>query len=143
MITMQTTQWIFLLSGVLFAACATNAVQHDGDGFATMTVEPASVAPGGAITVTLTNNSDQQLGYNLCPVALERMVGDEWEQRPERPAEVCTMELRVLDPGSSASYEHTIPPGVPPGSYRFTLRVEWPLGADQVGVVSEPFEVRT
>jgi len=122
------------------AGCATNGGRN-ADPFATLTVQPARVAPGGPATLTLTNRSDQPLGYNLCPAALERQLGDDWEERPERPAEFCTMELRTLDPGASGTFEHTLPAPLPPGTYRFRVGVEWPLGEGWVDVVSEPFEV--
>lgn len=124
----------------LVAACATDAAS-DNDAFATLMVEPDRVSAGGQITLTLTNRSDRQLGYNLCPVAIERRDGDEWELRPEQPAEACTMELRILQPGSEDTFQHTVPTTIPAGTYRFRAQVEWPLGDEQVNIASETFEV--
>ncbi len=135
------------------AACGTNDGRDNGespapdpasarnDDFAHIAVNPDRVTGGGRITLTLSNRSEHDLGYNLCPVALERRVGDEWESRAERPAEVCTMELRILNPNASATYEHTVPRELPSGTYRFRASLEWPLGGSQVSIASEPFEV--
>lgn len=125
---------------VVLVACGANARQDAEDSFAHLAVEPTQSSAGGQVTLTLMNRSEQALGYNLCPVAIERLVGDAWEERSERPAEFCTMELRVLDPGASATYEHTVP-SLPPGTYRFRASVERPLGGEQAAVVSEQFEV--
>lgn len=124
----------------LLAACATDAAS-DNDTFASLTVEPDRVSAGGQITLTLRNRSDRQLGYNLCPVAIERRDGDEWELRQEQPAEACTMELRILDPGAEDTFQHTMPATLPAGTYRFRAQVEWPLGDEQVNIASETFEV--
>jgi hypothetical protein len=111
--------------------------------FAHLAVSPSRTTVGGEVTLTLRNRSEQPIGYNLCPVTLERQVSGRWEERPERPAEVCTMELRVLLAGGSDTYRHTIPPGVPAGTYRFRLRVEWPMGEDNVSMTSDSFEVQS
>ncbi len=112
------------------------------DTSARLTVAPAGARVGDQVTLTLTNRSNQQLGYNLCPVSLERQEGERWESRPELPAEVCTMELRMLAAGASATYDHTLP-AIPPGTYRFRLGVEWPMNGGQVNIASEPFEVQS
>jgi hypothetical protein len=51
------------------------------------------------------------------------------------------MELRILAPGASADFRHTIPAGVRGGEYRFRVGVEAPLGEDRVEVVSGPFRI--
>lgn len=138
---MKATFPTLLLVAVLAAACAPLEMDGDGTAFARLGLDPTRVRAGDPITLTLTNRSDRQIGYNLCPAVLDRRVGGEWQEHPERPAEVCTMELRILEPGASDTFRHTLPATLPAGSYRFRLGVEWPLGEDRAGVASEPFEV--
>jgi hypothetical protein len=141
----MTTPLLGLITAVSLAliACAPQAVEENGAGraFADLTAQPATVRAGGTVDLTLTNRSEHALGYNLCPASLERRVGDDWQQHPESPAEVCTMELRVLQPGASGTYQHTLPPTLPAGTYRFWAGVEWPLGEDRVGIRSTTFVV--
>jgi hypothetical protein len=132
-----------VVAALLLAACSPQVpADTPGTGsFATLSVQPARTSPGGEVTITLTNRSERDIGYNLCPAVLDRRVGDDWVQHPEPPAEVCTMELRILQPGASDSFRHSLPAGLPAGTYRFRLGVEWPLGDARVGVASGPFEV--
>jgi hypothetical protein len=109
---------------------------------AELRVSPREVEAGGEITLTLVNHSREDIGYNLCPVVLERRGDGEWRLRPERPAEVCTMELRILSPDQSADFRHRIPSGLPPGEYRFRAGIEHPLGERQTGIASHPFRIR-
>jgi hypothetical protein len=130
---------------LLFAACGPVSVGNgDGDaggGGAQLSVEAGSYRAGAQIVLTLTNRSPDMIGYNLCPAALERRTGDSWATVPERPAEVCTMELRTLAPGSSDDFPHTLPATLTPGEYRFRVGIEAPLGGSQVTLVSNGFQV--
>jgi hypothetical protein len=132
-----------LLSGACFllGACAPHE-PGDGPGNGLeLRVEPLEVRAGDEVMLTLVNGSSHDVGYNLCPAALERQEGDDWTERPERPAEVCTMELRVLAPDASSTYRHTIPARLPAGEYRFRVGLEAPLGEGRVEVASHPFRV--
>jgi hypothetical protein len=130
---------------ITLAACAprTEPGPDEGGagGFAELTVTPATARAGGVVELTLTNRSSQSLGYNLCPASLEERDGGSWRLRPEPLVEACTMELRTLDPGTAASFSHTLPMALPPGTYRMRTRVEWPLGGQAHGVPSSSFEV--
>lgn len=132
---------LVLLAVLLFAGCSSNARSADDPTFADLTVEPSQARPGGEARLTLTNRSDHEIGYNLCPAVLDRRVDGEWERHPEAPTEICTMELRVLDPGDSDSFRHTLPGSLPAGTYRFSVGVEWPLGEEWVELTSDSFEV--
>lgn len=87
-----------------------------------LTVSPPSPEPGGEVTLTLVNNTVQQIGYNLCTSTLERETGSGWEPVPSD--RVCTMELRTLGPGMTDSFTLTLPPALPDGVYRFQANVE-------------------
>jgi hypothetical protein len=115
-------------------------------GPAELRVSPGEVSPGDEVMITLLNRSERELGYNLCVAVLDRREGEgdeagEWVEWPDPPAEICTMELRVLDPGNTSSFRHTIPGGVTPGEYRFRTGVESPLGEGRVDVVSDSFRI--
>lgn len=131
-----------VLSTILFlVGCAPGNAPGEPTGTAELRVDPESVEPGGEVLLTLVNRSDDPMGYNLCVAVLERREGGEWVEWPERPTEVCTMELRILDPEESGSFRHTLPGRVPAGEYRFRTGVEAPLGEDRVEVASEIFRV--
>jgi hypothetical protein len=132
---------LVLLVVLLFAGCAPNARSEEGPSFADLTVEPARTRPGGETALTLTNRSDHAIGYNLCPAVLDRRVDGQWQRHPEAPTEICTMELRTLDPNDSDTYRHTLPATLPAGTYRFAVGVEWPLGEERVELTTDPFEV--
>ncbi|HSJ24724.1 MAG TPA: hypothetical protein VK929_08665 [Longimicrobiales bacterium] len=134
---------VFFIAAVAgMVACAPYPADGAGDGaFAELTVTPDRLRAGDSLELTLTNRSEQQLGYNLCTSAIERRTAaGEWEVHPVPLAEVCTMELRVLDPGASDTFRHNLP-ALQPGTYRFRAGVEWPLGGDRVGVTSTTFDV--
>lgn len=105
-------------------------------------VERAAAERGDEVTITLVNGSEHDVGYNLCPAVLDRRDDEAWVEDPNRPAEVCTMELRVLGPGESAAYRHTVPTALDPGEYRFRVGVEAPLGGDRVVLTTTGFQVR-
>lgn len=122
-------------------ACAPQEAGNGAGGAMELRVEPGEVRAGEEVMITLVNGSAGDLGYNLCVATLDRREGGEWVERPEPPAEVCTMELRVLAPDDSASFRHTIPSGLPPGEYRFRTGVEAPLGGPRVDAESHAFRI--
>jgi hypothetical protein len=122
-------------------SCAPPEQSLEGDEALQLSVEPAEVRAGDEVVLTLTNRSGDPVGYNLCVAVLDQRAADEWVERPERPTEFCTMELRVLPPEESATYRHTVPAELPPGEYRFRTGVESPLGEGRVEVGSSPFRI--
>lgn len=130
------------LATCTLAGCGAPQPQNGdvGTGFAELAIAPATARPGGNIELTLTNRSDHDLGYNLCTSALERREGEGWGE-PVPLNEVCTMELRTLAPGASATFSGTLPATIRAGTWRVRAGIEWPLGQDRVGVASGPFEV--
>lgn len=98
-----------------------------------------SAAPADTITITLDNTSSATVGYNLCTSSLERRTGDEWQPVPSD--RVCTMELRMLEPGEQAGFPLPLPPDLTPGEYRVVTGLH-PTDADErVDVASTPFTV--
>jgi hypothetical protein len=127
---------------VLVGACARQEAAEGPGGMAELRVAPEAVGAGDQVMLTLVNRSDGDLGYNLCPAVLDRREGGEWVEERLRPAEVCTMELRVLPAGDSSTYHHTVPSALRAGEYRFRVGIEAPLSGGRVEVASGPFEVR-
>lgn len=91
------------------------------------------------ILLTLRNDSGSTIGYNLCTTSMERRSGNSWNVVPSDGA--CTMELRTLGSGNSATYTREIPGGLPPGEYRFVTQVESPLGGGHERIVSNTITV--
>lgn len=78
------------------------------------------------VMLTLTNGSEQRVGYNLCSSQLDRKSGAGWER--VETGDVCTMEIRSLDVGQSATFDKNLPAGLASGDYRYVTRVEIPAG---------------
>jgi hypothetical protein len=101
-----------------------------------------AAAPAGAGTVRLIldNGASEPIGYNLCTSTLQRHDGNRWSSI--RTDEVCTMELRILEPGRSATFDKTFPSGLSAGEYRYVTSVEDPLGGAQRTIASGSFGVQ-
>lgn len=105
-------------------------------GQVTLSAAPARTTGGSTMTLTLTNSSSEQIGYNLCTSTLQTSAG-----RPVPTSRVCTMELRTLAAGRSTDYRYELPVNMPDGSYRFVTRVEWMESGRRSSVQSNSFEV--
>ena len=92
----------------------------------------------GSTTLVLTNRSEEPVGYNLCPSALERRSGAGWEPVPSN--RICTMELRTLKPGERIEYAIRLP-ATAAGEYRYRTHVEWFKSGTRSSVASQPFHV--
>ena len=128
------------LATLLATACTTTA-QTGGEDAATLRVEPATVSAGGSLKLVLENGLDEPLGYNLCTSALEWRRGEVWEPIPSD--RICTMELRILEPGQAADFAFAMPerPQLPAGEYRAVTGVEHMTSGGRTEVRSEPFRV--
>ena len=88
-------EWRIVMRIVSAAAfsllCACAAPQGPSDGQQTsgsnsdvaLRAEPATIASGGSMTLTLDNESGGAIGYNLCASGLERRSGGGWHPLPE------------------------------------------------------------
>ena len=100
--------------------------------------------PGDTIRVNLSNNTEYELGYNLCLADLERRVAGGWlvvQRFPQGTA--CITPLYILQPGESTFGLQIVYPFLDSGVYRFRDRVEWPLsiGRGWVEVISNGFSI--
>lgn len=125
-------RFVIALSFAL-AACAPLQTR-DGE----VTLRAEKTAPQ-QVRLTLHNGTDAPVGYNLCTAVLEHETGTTWSQ--VRTDEVCTMEIRSLPAGESATFDKTLPSGLQPGDYRYLTNVEIPAGTPQVGIASNAFKV--
>lgn len=98
---------------------------------------PREVAAGGTVTLMLSNGLPERLGYNLCTSAL--LASDGSEVRTDR---VCTLELRTLEPGRSATYPYDLPESVRAGTYRLRTQVERMGSGTRTTLISNEFTVR-
>ena len=98
--------------------------------------------PGDTIRVNLSNNTEYELGYNLCLVDLERRVDGSWLVVQRFPQNTfCTDQLSILQPGESAFGLQIVYPFLDSGIYRFRDQVEWPLSNGRVELISDGFSI--
>jgi hypothetical protein len=124
---------------VLLAACAPLAENGPAMADVRLNLDPAPAAAGDSTSLVLSNESAQSVGYNLCVSQLEQWDGDAWRPVPE--GRVCTMELRILDPGGTARFGLSLPPALAPGEYRYSTRLEMMDTGETDVVRSESFRV--
>jgi len=106
-----------------------------------LTTDRSEYRAGGELRLDLRNDSGDGLGVNVCVSTLEVRDGAEWRQSTQQPDEICTMELRILEPGRSASHTFTLPAGLAAGEYRFVTDVERMASGERGPVASTPFRV--
>ena len=121
---------VLLLSLPMMTGCAMTAANAN-------VVTLTAARTGTQVTLTLRNGSPVPVLYNLCSSALQRRSGATWEAVPTD--EICTMELRTLESGNSATFEKTLPSTAGPGEYRYVTNVE--SEGERVIVTSNPFAV--
>jgi hypothetical protein len=127
---------------VLLGVCAAGACASGGQSGASgseirLGVEAA--AARDSVTLVLTNDSREEVGYNLCPSALERRVGEAWQAVPSN--RICTMELRLLPAGRAARHTLGVPAGLAGGSYRYRASVTRMGSNAPVDLTSDVFQV--
>ncbi len=141
---MKISSWARVLGycAALFLPAACNSGALDAPPGLDLHVAGGPFGPGDTIRMNLSNNTDNELGYNLCVADLERAVARLWvvvQRLPESGA--CILLLVILPPGESATGFQLVYPFIDSGVYRFRARVEWPLGDGQVEVVSNTFSI--
>jgi hypothetical protein len=124
---------------ILLCACSTGMQSGDPAADVHLTVQPTTAAAGDSIVLSLHNGTGGQIGYNLCASSLTRRTGDSWTAVPSDV--ICTMELRLLEGGQSASYRTTLPGGLSPGEYRYNTGIEVMQTNERRAVTSSGFTV--
>ena len=129
-----------LFAIVLLCACSSSPESGDAASAVTLAVAPAAASAGDSVVLTLRNDSEAQIGYNLCTSELHRSTGGEWQSVPSD--RVCTMELRTLAPQAEDRYTLELPSRLEPGEYRYHTRVHIPVTGMPSDIQSESFQVR-
>jgi hypothetical protein len=125
---MKNLVMVFTLA--LFAGCAMSGTESTD-------VTLSAVRTGNRVTLMLRNGSATPVGYNLCSSGLQRSSGAAWEAI--ETDEVCTMELRTLERGGSATFEKNLPSDLQPGEYRYVTNID--AGGTRAVAESNPFRV--
>jgi hypothetical protein len=89
--------------------------------------------------LVLTNRLDDMLGYNLCVSVLERRIEDRWVTAPHQEERVCTLELRTLEPGATATFAWDLDPRLPSGTYRFRNHFELMTAGERAEFATNEF----
>jgi hypothetical protein len=105
-----------------------------------LTTDRQSYSAGSDVRLELRNGSAAAIGVNVCMSTLERRNGA-WARSTIQPDEICTAELRLLEPGGSASHTFTLPQALTPGEYRFQTDVERMETGQREPITSTPFRV--
>lgn len=117
--------------------------QSTPSGGATLTLDRASYAAGATVTMRITSQTRDTLGFNQCSSrAIERQDGGRWVPHPE-PDRMCTMELRLLMPNETQSANTDLPDNLRAGTYRMvlTLSRQSSVNPGTVRAVSANFRV--
>ena len=130
----------------LLAACASVPTEAgdpslaEGGTEATLRTGATQYRAGATAELILTNTFSEQIGYNLCSAALERNRNGSWAAvDPE--GRVCTLELRILEPGATTTYRWDLPANLAPGEYRFRTTIHEMVGQATRVVTSNSFQV--
>lgn len=105
-----------------------------------LAVAPMLVPAGDSVTITLTTAVAGGVHYNLCTSMLEHRAGYDWQPVPSD--RVCTMELRLLEPGAEARFTFRLPATLEAGEYRYHTRVERIGSGEMDDARSPPFRVQ-
>ena len=93
--------------------------------------EPSVVAPGESVTITITNNSEETVGWGY-QYELHRRVGDDWTSVPLEGG--FQLPLLTLPPGETR-VTNEINQALEPGTYRVTKSVSIPpMNRKEIGL---------
>ena len=115
---------------LLISGCTMSAVAPDS-------VTLRAARTDRTVKLTLSNESDGPIGYNLCTSALQRRTAGKWNG--VETGDICTMEIRTLQKGGIATFDKTLPEDTMSGDYRYTTNVD--SNGKPVVVASDPFKV--
>lgn len=120
----------FALSMLLTSGCTMSAVAPND-----ITLTAAKTEQ--RVELTLRNESGAPVGYNLCTSALQRRIAEKWTE--VETGDICTMEIRTLQSGDSATFTKTLPDNAVSGDYRYATTVQ--SNGKPIVVVSDLFKV--
>ncbi|WP_257452420.1 hypothetical protein [Archangium lipolyticum] len=129
-------RWNMFLGSVALGlmACGAPVV-----GDAVLKTDRGLYVTGSELSLRLSNESLQPLGYNLCFSTLQRHVGEAWETVPLIDNEVCAAIQKRLGPGEESSERRVLRESLAEGEYRYLTDVEW--DGERQEVTSAPFRV--
>lgn len=104
----------------------------------TLTTDKQQYRAGDPVVLTLRNNGNATLSYNLCGSSVEKYVDGVWVRVDT--GRICTLELRILPPGGVDHFTFHDVTGLGPGTYRFATSVEV-SGAGMTTLYSRSFVV--
>ena len=119
-----------ILSILVISGCRMSAVAPDN-------ITLMAARTDRAVKLTLSNESDGPIGYNLCTSALQRRTAGKWNG--VETGGFCTMEIRTLQKGGIATFTKTLPENTASGEYRYTTNVD--SSGSPVVVASDPFVI--
>jgi hypothetical protein len=93
-------------------------VEAPNQGRVTLSTDSVSYESPVQITLSLHNDSDAKIGYNLCLSDLQALREDEW-RAARVPRYDCGISLSLLPPNDKLSYTLEFPEPLPPATYRF------------------------
>lgn len=121
-----------MLVALALAGCGSSTA---ADQRVAVTTDQREYRTGNLVTVTVTNVSDEPVGYNLCVHRIERRTGDGWRVASAfpPPGSACVDILLTLQPGASTAIQVQLPQDLAAGVYR--VRFESPV------LATPPFRV--
>ncbi len=94
----------------------------------TASVEAASAAPGGEISVRFVNSSAVTYSTNVCNRRVEQRQGDSWVAFAEA-LPVCASTFALVSPESAVSRNTPLPTGATAGEFRFVFSMQPGIGS--------------
>jgi hypothetical protein len=134
-----------LFSGIFAAQFALSGCAAGGDASRPavglqFTVSPRYPTAGDSVTLTLSNGEAAAVGLNLCTARLIRGASGPGDSVPEE--RMCTMELRILEPGAADSVRLVLPDTLSGPSYHYLLTVERQGAGETVEISTAEFRPR-
>ena len=140
--------FIALVLTVVAASCAAESTPTELDPIlgtagseAVLSTDRESYAAGETVVIRLKNVFEHSLGYNLCTSMMEQRAGGGWRPAEFGNGRICTMELRILEPGRTATFGVQLDAETPAGEYRFRTRIENMRNGSGEQAATNPFRV--
>lgn len=113
---------------LLLSGCGLLGAEKPAEEPIRLLADASTYEPGDAVTFTLINGSEYEIGYNLCFSRLERNTSKGWEEFGRVGEDVCLAVQHNLSPGSEAHYEKSFSDELQDGEYRISTGVTWETG---------------